>query len=92
MIDKLSYYKGRWGGESEILLEELRKRGIFEDGFTGSTDASPYWYGTILNFETLYEKMPLIKKERLAEIAEIYINSDLSPIVRLLGLSLKRKL
>lgn len=92
MIDKLSYYKGSWGGESQILLEELRKREVFENGFTGFTDASPYWYGTVLDFEKLDKRMPLIKKERLKKIVEIYLDDSHSPIVRLLGLTLKRKL
>jgi hypothetical protein len=95
MIKRHSICSASWGGESEIILEELRARGAFERGFGGEesnkTDASPYWYGTILNFKTLDSVMPKIKKERLERIAESYIDNLNSPIVRLLGFTLQRK-
>lgn len=95
MISRLAYGKGSWGGTSEILLEELRLRGVFErsfvsEGSSNKNDASPYWYGTVLNYFSLQKNMPYIKKEKLREIVEIYISDLHSPIIRLLGLTLKR--
>ena len=91
-MNRLSYYQGEWGGVSEILLEELRYRGVFLKGFSQeeNRDASPYWYGTILDFERLEEQLPLVKESRRAEIVRIYKSCEVSPIVQLLGSTLER--
>ena len=88
-MKKLSYLKGIWGGYPEVLIEELRAREVFI-GLAGQTDASPYWYGTILDYVKLKKVLPLIKKSRRAEIVETYKENDLSPMVRLLGCELER--
>lgn len=48
--------KGEWGGPFEIFLEHMREHGAFEHGGIANTsNASPYWYGTILLFNKAEE-------------------------------------
>ena len=90
MITKYAYYEGRWGGTPQILLEELRQRNVFQDNFGGKSNANPYWYGAVLRYEALEQQLPFIKPSRRAEIIDAFKNDELSPIVRLLGLTLER--
>ena len=59
-------------------------------------DANPYWYGSILEFNTFEaEALSLlrsksIKVSRMREFAESCKTEDLSPIVRLVGFTLER--
>lgn len=98
MISRIAYYKGNFlGDDSEILIEELRKREVFEKGFGNDNDpnkknASPYCYGTIINYEKLYKRMPLIKESRLKKIVDVYMSDCNCPVIQLLGIALSWQL
>lgn len=89
-----AYLANSWS-RSEGFLAYLRAQGCFSHG-NGDGKANPYWYGSILEFNTLDRVVKealaskSISKKRLAEFAETYAEEDLSPIVRLTGLTLRR--
>lgn len=62
----------------------------------GQQRANPYWWGAILDFNQLEKVLKelvenkSIKLERLKEFASYYEENDLSPIVRLTGISINR--
>jgi len=95
---RLSRLIGGWGGDKEILVEYLKRREVYENGFTGRTPANPYAWGTVLNFDKFETEIRALiaskslKIKRLESIAESMSNDINSPIVRLSGLTLQRLL
>lgn len=91
-----AYLANSWS-RPEGFLAYLREQKCFSHS-NGDTKANPYWYGSILEFNTLDRvagealASKSISKKRLAEFAETYTREDLSPIVRLTGYVLQRLL
>jgi len=91
------YYASHSWNHSEGFLEYLRKHKCFSHmANPNEKDANPYWYGSILEFNTLDRVVKealaskSISKKRLAEFAKTYAENSLSPIVRLTGFTLQR--
>ena len=80
-----------------MLLDYLREKNCFQS-VGGRPNANPYWWGTILDFnETLKQCKDLlashsIKEKRMQEMLTCCENDLNSPIVRLVGIYLKREL
>lgn len=84
-------YRCKWDSYN-WFLEYLRDMNVYQKGFSGEPNANPYWYGTVLDFETfrkvikdLLEKKS-IKPSKLHEIFSLAEESYMSPIVKLTGL------
>ena len=80
---------------SHGFLEYLRAVGCFSH-MNGDKKANPFWWGSLLEFNTFEKEIKKliesrsIKLTRLKEFASLYVNEELSPIVRLTGLTLNR--
>lgn len=89
-----AYLANSWS-RPEGFLAYLREQKCFSHS-NGDTKANPYWYGSILEFNTLDRVVKealaskSISEKRLAEFAETYAEDYLSPIVRLTGFTLQR--
>jgi hypothetical protein len=74
----------------EGLLQYFRAKGCYI-GLGGQTNANPYWYGTILDFNILLTEIKNLIAEKSLSFKKLnYIfllceDDDLSPIVRLTG-------
>lgn len=93
--DLCHYYRCNQWNSTEFLLLYLKDKNCFQS-ISGQPKANSYWYGSILDYNTLEKelnnliKAKSIKKQRFIDIAITLSNDFNSSIVRLTGLTMKR--
>ncbi len=93
---KQAFRQNSWS-RLEGFLAYLRNKECFE-GLGGQKNANPYWYGTILDFNKARDETRAIldakdiEETDLKEILDMAERDLNSPIVRLVGIFLKRTL
>jgi hypothetical protein len=93
--DLRHHFRCNQWNSTEFLLSYLRGKNCFQS-IAGKPNANPYWYGSILDYNTLEKeltsliKAKSIKKQRLLDISATLSNDLNSPIVRLTGMTMQR--